>query len=103
MHGASVVFHERTATDIRRMSSVSKLSDGRSIRLDLIGKEAMLNIVGDWLRARRAEADRRDLIQCELNSPPKASLLSLTPNSDLRRWADQLSAASARASRRHSG
>ena len=50
------------------------------------GSQAMLNIIGDWLRARRTDADRRHLIRCELNSPVKASLLSLAPNSDLRRW-----------------
>ena len=46
----------------------------------------MLEIIGDWWRARNVEVNRRELISCELNSTVKASLSSLAPHSDVRRW-----------------
>lgn len=46
----------------------------------------MLERLGDWRRARQAEADRQHLIHCTLQSTVKASLLSLLPSSDVRRW-----------------
>jgi len=46
----------------------------------------MLQIIGDWWRARQTEVNRRELINCELKSTPRASLFSLAPHSDLRRW-----------------
>ena len=46
----------------------------------------MLTKIGDWWRARNVEINRRELIQCEPKSTLRASLSSLAPNSDLRRW-----------------